>query len=79
MEKLIPAIFLLILLIVIRMILKRWIKQYEERNPIELKINEIRNYHQFIQVYSKTFYTGTKFLIIILVLKIVYEIIKHYS
>jgi hypothetical protein len=76
MENIIGFVLFLVLLIIIRFILRNWKVQYEKTNPIEIKASEIRSYDQFIHSYTKMFYSATKFLIIIVIMMIVYQLIE---
>ncbi len=78
MEKIATVIPVFLLLLFMYFITKRWIKQYEENNPIEHKKNEIRTYSHFFYSFSKSINFGTKFLLGILVLKTIYEILVYY-
>lgn len=78
MEKIATAIPVFFLLLFMNSFTKRWIKQYEEKNAMEYKKNEIRTYSQFFYSFSKRIYLGTKILLGVLILKIIYEIFVYY-
>ncbi len=77
MEKLETAIPVFLLLLFMNSISRKWYKQYEEKNPIEHKKNETRTYSKFFYTFSKRIYFGTKILLGILILKIIYMVLVH--
>ena len=70
-------VFLILLLFVI-FTTKRWLKEYKEKNIPEVKSIDIRTYSQFFRSYTKRVYYGCIFLLIIFIVRVVYDILINY-
>ncbi len=77
METIISGIGALIIILIILFILKKWIIDYKNKNPIEVKTKDIRTYSEFIHSSIKSFYLGAKILLGVLILKIIYDILVY--
>lgn len=77
METIISGIGALIIILIILFILKKWIIDFKNKNPLEVKTKDIRTHSEFIHSSIKSFYLGTKILLGVLILKIIYEILVY--
>jgi hypothetical protein len=78
MEKILQAIALLLFLILINLIFKRWVKKYEEKNGKNFNESSINTHSELIHYKSKLAYKGTLFIILFLIIQIIYLTIDYY-